>query len=144
KQASTFRKGHAGSREALADAADNRDGLGGRAIVVADQSIEAVRVRANDRNGLVRTLERKEVVFVLEQNQRFLRSTKRQLAMGGSVILSGCDFRIGHSPWWVKQTQAESRRKQAFEGEVKVRLGKQSLLNSLDRTLAFVLNAVLR
>jgi hypothetical protein len=114
----------------LLDAVEHRDIVLRHAAVSAQQA--AIRVGTDHGDGLdLLEIERREIVFVLEQRDRFMRRGKRQLAMlvaaDHAVGLIGIDIGI------VEQAHLELPEKHRRNQLVELRFLEHALLHQFDQ-----------
>ncbi len=100
-----------------------------RAVVVTEQHIRVVRVRADHRQSLDVLAKRQEVVLITQQHHRLLSCPQRQCVVFRRIVdlkrnaAVGCRFR------WVEHTQTHSGLHQSFDRPINGGFVNQTLLN---------------
>src|SRR5579862_1203078 len=94
--------------KALPQTRKNGDRRGWRTVVIAFQRIETVGIGANHRYFWIRLLQRKKVIFVLQQDERFARGSQGKLAMRRSVVGRAAKFCPWNERRRIEHSQAEA------------------------------------
>jgi hypothetical protein len=97
-QAGPLDIGDLGVREAGADAGQHGDRLRRRAVVVADQGVDAVGVGTDHGDRLRRGLQRQQAVVLQQHHRGLLGRLQRQGPVGGGVVVGGGDLAVGPGP----------------------------------------------
>ena len=120
-------------RYSRADATERRHGIGGDAVVVAEQHAPLVGVRPDHRDRPQVASQRQQVAVVLEQHDRFAGHLERQRPVGWLVEHADRDPRPAHRIGRVEHAEAEARQEQARDRAVDGPLADQVLAHCVEQ-----------
>ena len=117
------------------DSVKDRDRVGRRAVVIAEQHRHGSGVRADDGDAFdLRAIERQHAV-VLQKHDGFARHLQRQRLVFGRVVLRNRNLRVRHFVRRIKQSEPEPRLQQVTNRGVNFLLRDQSLLHGASQAV---------